>query len=75
MGEELTVVINDTCRDIQCALDRLRPWESPQCDPRVKAMILTHLEEARLWSLQLVVSQTPFPDSISKARWTGNGHV
>jgi hypothetical protein len=29
-------------------------WESPLCDGRIKAIILTNLEQAQLWSLKLI---------------------
>ena len=54
MDEEVTFSINDTNRAIERVIDHLRKWDSPLCDQRVKALILTKLEEAQLWSLNLV---------------------
>ena len=54
MGEDVTYSVNDTNRGIQRVIDDLKDWESPLCDPRVKALIITKLEEAQLWSLKLV---------------------
>lgn len=54
MGEEVKFPVNDTNRGIQALMDALRAFESPRCDPRVKALILTKLEEAQLWSLKLI---------------------
>ncbi len=57
MGEEVAYVINDTHRAIQRIMDDLNKWaaEFPDaCDPRIKAIMITHLEEAQLWSLKVV---------------------
>jgi hypothetical protein len=54
MGEEFTAAINDTNRAIRDAIEHLRKFDSPRLDPRVKAIIITHLEEAQLWSLKLI---------------------
>ena len=54
MGEQVTYTVNDTTRAIQNISDDLKSFESPLCDPRVKAMILTKLQEARLLSLELI---------------------
>lgn len=54
MGEELTFDVNDTYRGIEKSITDLKSWESPLCDGRVKAIIITKLEEAQLWSLKLV---------------------
>lgn len=54
MGEELTMYPNDTSREIQQTMERLRAWDSPLCDQRVKAIMLTKLQEAWLFSLLLV---------------------
>jgi len=53
MGEEKSYTINDTNRAIGSVISNLTAWESPKCDPRVKALILTKLQEAQLWSLLL----------------------
>lgn len=54
MGEEKIYQINDTHRAIDSVIKNLSAWESPRCDGRVKAIIITKLQEARLWSLELV---------------------
>ena len=54
MGEEKTFNINDTQRAIEAVMEDLKKWESPNCDPRIKAIILTKLEEAWLFGLKLV---------------------
>jgi hypothetical protein len=54
MGEELVFTKNDCYRGIERLAETLRAFESPRCDPRVKAMILTKLQEARLLSLELI---------------------
>lgn len=57
MGENYEASINDTYRAIERVAENLKGWESPLCDPRVKAMILSKLQEARLLSLELVVTK------------------
>jgi len=54
MGEEFTAIINDFNRDIGDIIKDLREFESPRVDPRVQAIMITHLEEAQLWSLKLI---------------------
>jgi len=54
MGEEYTANKNDIYSGIERLSDNLREFESPLCDQRVKAMILTKLQEARLLSLELI---------------------
>ncbi len=54
MGDEMTIEINDTYRDIGRLAEELAAWESPLCDKRVKRIILERLQEAQLWSLVLV---------------------
>jgi hypothetical protein len=54
MGEVLVFAKNDCYRGIERLAETLRVFESPLCDPRVKAMILTKLQEARLLSLELI---------------------
>lgn len=61
MGEDKTYAINDTNRAIARVIENLAKWESPKCDPRVKAIILTKLQEAQLWSLLLVNSDDQNP--------------
>lgn len=57
MGEDITFPVNDETRALQEMMDRLRRFESPRCDPRVKAIMLTKLEEAWLWSLKLITPE------------------
>lgn len=54
MGEKIEFAINDTNRAIGNIIEQLKVFESPLCNPRVKAIILTKLEEAQLWSLNLI---------------------
>lgn len=54
MGVEKVFAINDTYRMLEACAENLRSLDSPLCDPRVKAMILTKLQEARLLSLELI---------------------
>lgn len=54
MGEEVTFVLSDTHRSIEKVIQDLKAFESPLCDARVKAIILTNLEQAQLWSLKLI---------------------
>ena len=63
MGEEITYPVNDTNRAIGSIIKDLRAWESPLCNERIRALILTRLEEAQLWSL-LLVSQAEEIDPI-----------
>lgn len=39
--------------DIQDSLGRIRDIDPKWCDPRVKAIIMTRLEEAQLWANKL----------------------
>lgn len=55
MGETKEYVINDTYRAIEKVSTDLKSFESELLDQRVKAMILTKLQEARLLSLELIV--------------------
>ncbi len=57
MGEEKTYTINDTNRSIGRLIEDLQKWDSSYCDPRVKAIIVTKLQEAQLWSLVLIKEQ------------------
>ncbi len=54
MDEKIMASINDTHRGIGEVIGRLKEWESDLCDPRVKAIVLTKLEEAQLWSLKMI---------------------
>lgn len=54
MGEEVTYQVNDTTRMIRAVAEDLKGWESPIADPRIKAMVLTKLQEAELLSLLLI---------------------
>lgn len=62
MDEEITFPINDTFRTIERIITDLRKWDSPSCNQRVKALILTRLEEAQLWALRLINSEEPSLD-------------
>ena len=54
MGEEVSYMINDTNRAIGAIIESLKKFESSLCDPRIKALVLTNLEQAQLWSLKLI---------------------
>jgi hypothetical protein len=54
MSEEVTYQVNDTTRSIRAVSQTLRRFESEIADPRIKAMILTKLQEAELLSLLLI---------------------
>lgn len=54
MGEEVTYLVNDTNRGIGELIGELLTNTVADFDPRVKAIILTKLEEAQLWSLKLI---------------------
>jgi len=56
MGEEIIFQANDTYRAIGKVIKDLRQFESTALDPRIKAIILTKLEEAQLISLKLFKS-------------------
>jgi hypothetical protein len=53
MGEEITFSLNDFYNEINKLSNDLKSYESSAIDPRVKAMVLTKLQEARLLSLEL----------------------
>ena len=59
MGDEVTFAVNDTNLEIAAVIDKLRGFISPMCDPHVKALVLTKLEEAQLWSLKLIREAAP----------------
>lgn len=54
MGEEITFSVNDTNREIGKIIADLNGFDSPLLDKRVKAIILTNLEQAQLWSLKMI---------------------
>jgi hypothetical protein len=54
MGEEIKFTVNDTSRSIERIIEDLRTFESCRCDARVKAIVLTQLEQAMLWSYKLI---------------------
>lgn len=54
MGQEMVFVINDFYRQLAQLEQQLLSFESPRCDPRIKAMIRTKVQEARLLSLELI---------------------
>lgn len=55
MWEEITFSVNDTTRAIRKERDNLERFNSPICDNRIKAIILTKLQEAELLSYLLIV--------------------
>lgn len=54
MGESKTFELNDTYRLVEREIASLREFKSPLCDERVKAIIITKLEEVQLWALKLI---------------------
>lgn len=54
MGEKVTYVVNDVNRAIGRIIDDLKVFESPLYDARIRALVLTKLEEAQLFSLKLI---------------------
>jgi len=54
MEDTIEITLNDTFREIDNILTRLKEWESDLANPRVKALVITKLEEAQLWSLKLI---------------------
>ncbi|MCP4651157.1 MAG: hypothetical protein GY853_13910 [PVC group bacterium] len=54
MGEEITFPVNDTNRSIDKIIQELKNFNSPNCNIRAKALVLTNLEQAQLWSLKLI---------------------
>ncbi len=59
MGEIIEIEVNDAMREIQRIANNLRQWESDLCDRRIKAIILTKLEEAELFAQRLVLKTAP----------------
>lgn len=54
MSEQESYHVNDTMRGIRRVAKHLKDWEHELADHRIKAMILTKLEEAELLSQRLV---------------------
>lgn len=54
MNEEINFNINDTYRNIGRIIDDLRSFESPLCDGRIKAILITDLEKTQMMSLKLI---------------------
>lgn len=54
MGEEIIFSVNDTNRAIGKIIANLNGFDSPLLDKRVKAIIITNLEQAQLWSLKMI---------------------
>lgn len=54
VDEEENYAVNDTMRSIRRVSEYLKKWDSDLADPRIKAMILTKLEEAELLSQRLI---------------------
>lgn len=54
MGEEIKFESNDTYHIIGKVMDSLKSFNSEFVDNRVKAIILTNLEQAQLWALKLI---------------------
>lgn len=54
MGETIEYPVNDTNRAIGQVIEDLKNFDSPLIDQRVKAIMLTHLQTAKLFSLELI---------------------
>jgi hypothetical protein len=56
MGQTVTFPVNDINQEIEGVIDTLCALEGVKVDAVVKAIILTKLKEAQLWSLKLIKS-------------------
>ena len=56
MGEEITFVKNDTVRSIESQIEHIENWrkDNPRCNQRETALVITKLQEARFWALEMV---------------------
>lgn len=56
MEETIEFYKNDTFRALDKLIAGIQEWrtENDRCNQRETALVLTKLEEARLWSLQMV---------------------
>ena len=59
MEEEIVFLKNDTYRSIESTLKHLKEWKdlnggNHHANPRETALVITKLEEAMMWSLQMV---------------------
>lgn len=54
MGERIEFWANDTSRAIADIAQHVSEFDSPLCNERAKALVLTKLEEAWFWALRLV---------------------
>ena len=56
MGEEITFIKNDTVRAIETLIERTKVWakDNEYAKGRETALVITKLEEARLWALDMV---------------------
>jgi hypothetical protein len=56
METEITYLSNDTVRGIEQLINHINKWrdEGGNANPRETALVLTKLEEARFWALDMI---------------------
>jgi len=60
MEEKIEFYKNDTVREIESLIDSIKKWQSEggSSNPRETALVITKLEEAKMWALQMVALKT-----------------
>jgi len=56
MEEEVTLLKNDTVRGIEKLIDHVKKWQSEggNSNPRETALVITKLEEAKMWAFHMI---------------------
>ncbi len=56
MEETITLYKNDTVRSIEQTIESIKKWQAlgGHSNPRETALVLTKLEEARMWAMYMV---------------------
>jgi len=56
MEEKIEFYKNDTVRVLEKQIEYLHSWkiENPKCNQQETALVITKLEEAKMWSLLMV---------------------
>lgn len=56
MEETIEFYKNDTVRGIESLIDSIKSWQKNvnMSNPRETALVITKLEEAKMWALQMV---------------------
>lgn len=56
MEETITIYKNDTVRGIERLIESIKKWQADggYAKPRETALVITKLEEARFWALEMV---------------------